>query len=174
MNIRKSESNELDAIHALHVDGFGEDEGEMIAQLACDILNDESAEPLLSLVAVEDEKIIGHIIFSTMKIEGNEEVSAYILAPLAVAKTNQKQGIGTQLIEKGLAELKARGGELVFVLGDPNYYGRMGFAAGHLISAPYDLEYPEAWIAQELETDVLSKLKGVAKCCSSLMRWDYW
>lgn len=174
MNIRETKSSELDAIHALHVDAFGKSEGELVAQLSCDILNDESAKPLLSLVVEEKENIIGHVIFSSMTIEGSEDVSAYILAPLAVSKSKQKQGLGTTLIQKGLDELKGRGVDLVFVYGDPNYYGRTGFKAGHSITAPYELEYPEAWMAQELKAGVLSKFQGAAKCCSSLMSRKYW
>ena len=86
----------------------------------------------------------------------------------------QKKGLGTQLITRGLDELKSRGADVVFVLGDPNYYSRTGFATGHQVGAPYELEYPEAWMAQELKADTLSKLKGVVKCCASLMQREYW
>ena len=174
MIIRESISSELDAIRILHMDAFGKPEGEVVAQLACNILDDESAKPLLSLVVPEKEIITGHIIFSSLKIEGNQGVAAFILAPLAVSRSRQNQGLGSQLIQKGLRELKIRGAEVVFVYGDPNYYRRFGFETGHRVEAPFELEYPDAWMAQELKTNVLPKLQGVAKCCTSLMSRKYW
>lgn len=174
MTIRESKISELDSIYALHVDAFGEPEGTIVAQLACDILNDETAKPIYSFVAESQEEIVGHIVFSTLKIEGFKGVSAYILAPLAVSKSHQKQGLGTQLIEYGLNRLKAQGAEVVFVLGDPNYYERSGFKAGHKVLAPYELEYPEAWLAKELKIGVLSEVRGVAKCASVLMSKEHW
>jgi len=174
MMIRESKNSELEAICALHFEAFGEPEGEIITHLVREILNDESAKPLLSLVAEEEGKIVGHIIFSSLTVEGTEEISAYILAPLAVSKNKQKQGLGTQLITTGIDELKSRGAEVVFVYGDPNYYNRTGFVTGHHVAAPYELEYPEAWMAQELKANKLSGLKGIATCCSSLMNRKYW
>ena len=174
MNIRVSNTNDLGSILTLHTDAFGEHEGEVIAKLVQDLLNDGSAEPLLSLVVVEDENIIGHVIFSPVTIQGYENVSAYILAPLAISENRQKLGLGTLLINKGSDELRSRGVEAVFVYGDPNYYKRFGFEAGHNVAAPYELKHPEAWMALELKKGVLYELKGVARCCSSLMSREYW
>ncbi len=174
MSIRESKSEDLNSIRLVHEDAFGESEGEVVAQLVCDILADESAKPLLSLVVEDGDKIVGSIIFSSLKIEGNEELSAYILAPLAVSKNCQRQGWGTKLIHHGLETLKKRGVDLVLVLGDPNYYTRTGFKAGHSIEPPYKLEYPEAWLALELMPGMLAKAKGAAHCASSLDSPELW
>ena len=174
MNIRESKSEDLNSIRLVNKDAFGEPEGEVVAQLACDILADESAKPLLSVVADDDGKIIGSIIFSSVKIEGNEELSAYILAPLAISKNYQQQGLGTTLINHGLEALKKRGVDIVLVLGDPSYYTRTGFIAGHSIEPPYILEYPEAWMAIELKPGTLDIAKGVVQCATSLMVPEYW
>lgn len=176
MNIRESNNDDLNSIRLLHEHAFGEPEGKAIGQLACDILSDETAKPLLSLV-VENEKneeIIGHIIFSSVKIEGSEELSTYILAPLAIARKFQHKGWGTKLINYGLAALKAREAFIVLVLGDPNYYGRVGFKTNHNVKAPYKLEYPEAWMALELKSGMLAKAKGVAQCAFSLASPEHW
>lgn len=174
MNIRESNSEDINAIRSLHEEAFGEPEGKVVAQLACDILIDETAMPLLSLVAEENNKIAGHVIFSSVTIEGDKELSVYILAPLAVSKDYQKMGLGTKLINYGLNTLKQRSADIILVLGDPEYYRRTGFQSGHNIEAPYNLEYPEAWMALELKPGKLTHAKGVARCASSLASPEYW
>jgi putative acetyltransferase len=78
------------------------------------------------------------------------------------------------LIEAGLSQLKQRGAEIVLVLGDPNYYSRVGFRAGHNIEPPYELAYPEAWMALELAPGKLERAAGVARCASALSSPEHW
>lgn len=159
----------------MYLNAFDQPEGETVAQLAIDLLEDATALPILSLVAEEDKEIIGNIIFSSANIEGVEGVSAYILAPLAVTKFAQRKGVGTHLINKGLEILKALGAEIVLVYGDPDYYIRTGFRAGHNLKPPYKLKYPEeAWMAQALVENILSKTQGTVQCALSLNSPEYW
>ena len=90
----------------------------------------------LSLVAeAPDGALIGHIAFSPVTVGGPSEGSGADsgagrllgLAPLAVLPAWQGHGVGTALVEAGLARARAAGAELVFVLGDPAYYRRFGF-----------------------------------------------
>jgi putative acetyltransferase len=89
----------------------------------------------LSLVAVEDGRVVGHILFSPLKAP----VRALALAPVAVVPARQRSGIGTALIEAGLERARALGWEAAFVLGEPSFYRRFGFdpalAAG--FQSPY-------------------------------------
>ena len=158
----------------VHQNAFDLSEGETVSQLTIDLLEDKTAVPILSLVAEQDNEIIGNVIFSSVNIEGVEGVSAYILAPLAVTRLVQRSGIGTQLINKGRETLKERGAKIVLVYGDPNYYTRTGFKAGHNLEAPYKLEYPEAWMAQELVKGVLAKTQGMVRCALSLNSPELW
>jgi len=174
MQIRESVENDKDTIRIVHQNAFGGSEGEAVSQLAIDLLEDKTAHPILSLVAEQNNEIIGNVIFSPVNIEGFKGVSAYILAPLAVIKDNQGKGIGTKLIYRGIDTLKKRGAEIVLVLGDPNYYTRTGFKAGHNLESPYKLEYPEAWMAQELVEGVLAKTQGMVQCALSLNSPEYW
>ncbi len=175
MKIRESVENDRKSIRKVHKNAFDQSEGEIVAQLAIDLLEDKTARPILSLVAEQDNKIIGNVIFSSVNIEGVEGVSAYILAPLAVTRFAQRSGIGTQLINKGLETLKERGAEIVLVYGDPNYYMRTGFKAGHNLKPPHKLKYPEeAWMAQELVEGILSKTQGMVQCASSLNSPELW
>lgn len=174
MQIRESVENDKDAIRIVHLAAFGESEGETVSQLAIELLEDKNAQPTLSLVAEQNNEIIGNIIFSPVNIEGIKGISAYILAPLAVKIDNQRKGIGTKLINQGIETLRNRGVDIVLVYGDPNYYTRTGFKAGHNLKAPYKLEYPEAWMAQGLVEGVLTKAQGVVRCASSLSSPEHW
>ena len=175
MKIRESVENDKNSIREVHQNAFDQSEGETVSQLAIDLLADKTALPILSLVAEQDNEIIGNVIFSSVTIEGVEGVSAYILAPLAVTRFAQRIGIGTLLINKGLETLKERGAELVLVYGDPDYYMRTGFKAGHNIKAPHKLKYPEeAWMAQELVENILMKTQGTVRCALSLNAPELW
>ena len=175
MKIRESVENDKKSIREVHLNAFDSSEGESVAQLAIDLLEDKTALPILSLVAEQDNEIMGNIIFSSVNIEGFEGVSAYILSPLAVTKFAQKKGIGTRLINKGLEMLKERGAEIVLVYGDPNYYRRTGFKAGHNIKPLYKLKYPEeAWMAQELVENSLTKTQGTVQCAMPLSSPEHW
>jgi predicted N-acetyltransferase YhbS len=175
VKIRESVESDKILIRKVHQSAFDQPEGEAVSQLAIDLLEDKTALPILSLVAEQDNEIVGNVIFSSVSIEGAEGVSAYILAPLAVTKLVQGNGIGTLLINKGLETLKERGAEIVLVYGDPNYYMRTGFKAGHNLKPPHKLKYPEeAWMAQELVENILAKTQGTVRCALSLNSPEYW
>lgn len=86
---------------------------------------------ILSLVAEDDGRIVGHAGFSRMSVDnGGLRHDAVALAPVAVCPADQRKGIGRALIARGLRMLKERGETLVFVLGSRDYYGRFGFDHG--------------------------------------------
>ena len=71
--------------------------------------------------------------------------------------------------------LKEKGVKVVLVYGDPNYYNRTGFKAGHKLEAPFPLHHPpEAWMAQELEEGALAKAEGIVNCVEPLMDPEHW
>ena len=80
----------------------------------------------ISLVAVEDDAVIGHVAFSPVTITGQPD-GWYGLGPVAVRPDSQRQGVGEALIRKGLTRLEELGAEGCVVLGDPDYYVRFGF-----------------------------------------------
>ena len=175
MIFRNSNQEDNDAICKLHVESFGNEEGPVIERLALEILNFKSDNPIYSFVIENSESIIGHIIFSPVTIGGCEKTKAYILAPLAISSAHQKKGLGTKLISHGISKLKAQGIEVVFVFGDPNFYGRSGFKTESNIATPFKITYPpEAWMTRELTSGVLSNTSGIAKCIPPLMLKEYW
>ena len=158
---------------------FGEAKGPEIATLVNDLLDDPTAKPILSLAAVKKNELIGHIIYSKVRVAQTEAaVSARILAPLAVLPENQLLGVGGQLIKEGLTQLKESGVELVFVLGHPDYYPRYGFKpAGALgFEAPYPIpqEHAGAWMVQALCPDVIGRVRGKIQCADVLNQPEHW
>ncbi len=84
---------------------------------------------VVSLVAVEADEVVGHVLFSPLWVKVEErDMNAVALAPLVVCATRQRQGIGSRLVTEGLAQVKSKGVEAVFVLGHVEYYPRFGFS----------------------------------------------
>jgi putative acetyltransferase len=95
----------------------------------------------VSLVATENEEIVGHVAFSPVTIDGRSD-DWFGLGPVAVVPNRQEKGIGSALIEAGLATLRVRGSKGCVVLGEPAYYSRFGFTADpHLSLAGVPPEY---------------------------------
>lgn len=163
----------------LHLQAFGDNEGPEIATLVRDLFNDQSAYPLHSFVTTDHEKIVGHILFTRVELEGAPgALSVQILAPLAVLPGCHGSGIGNRLMDYGLSELKKNGVELVFVLGHPEYYPRAGFtpAIPLGLTAPYPIpeENADAWMVQELSEGLLGNVKGRVRCSDVLNEPQYW
>ena len=102
--------SDLPAINGIHLSAFGNPLGQEIVELVDGLLADETAKPLLSLVAETEEHIVGHVLFTNATLEcGDRAVAARILAPLAVEKGSQAKGIGGLLIKEGLKRLANSG-----------------------------------------------------------------
>jgi putative acetyltransferase len=101
---------------------------------------------LLSLVAEADGAVVGHVLFTLARVGGSDTKVA-MLAPLAVSPDRQKQGVGSALVRDAFDRLAADGVTHVYVLGDPAYYGRFGFAPerGVLTPQPIPEEWRDAW-----------------------------
>ncbi len=101
---------------------------------------------VVSLAAVADGAVAGHVVFTPCTIEGSEPV-AWLLGPLAVAPLQQRRGIGGALIREGISRARQDGAVTVVVLGDPGYYARFGFEREDAIAPPYELppEWDGAW-----------------------------
>ena len=80
----------------------------------------------VSLVAMQDEKLVGHVAFSRVKVSDGAK-HWYGLGPLAVEPQFQCNGIGSALVRAGIEQLRALSAAGCVVLGDPAYYGRFGF-----------------------------------------------
>jgi putative acetyltransferase len=106
-------------------------------------------------------RVVGHILFSRVSIVTDSgTVDALSLAPMAVMPGDQRQGIGTRLVESGLDACRELGHRIVIVLGHPEFYRRFGFSA----DLARNLESPfgggEAWMALELVPGALAGISG--------------
>jgi putative acetyltransferase len=179
LKIRESTPSDLSDVLKVEGQAFGDDEGPEIVDLVRGLLSDPSARPLLSLLAEDNRRALGHILFTKAQIaDYTDSVSAVILAPLAVIPEAQSGGIGGQLIKEGLKRLSGSGIALVFVLGHPEYYPRHGFKpAGNLgFEATYPIpeENADAWMVQELQAGVIGRVSGKVICADVLNQPQYW
>ncbi|HKZ56994.1 MAG TPA: N-acetyltransferase [Thermodesulfovibrionales bacterium] len=128
MIIRQEKPEDIDDIHALNELAFGQpQEANIIDKLRINCDN------LLSLVAIENEKVVGYILFSPVEIEGQHGIIRGMgLAPMAVLPEMQHKGIGTQLVKSGIENLREVQCPFIIVLGHPKYYPRFGFERASL------------------------------------------
>ncbi len=130
--------------------------GEAEVNLVAD-LRTEGASVCEFVAEREASGLVGHIAFSRLDARSpDKRIEAVALAPLAVLPTHQRHGIGSGLVESGLAHLRELKVEIVIVLGDPAFYSRFGFSAlpARLLHAPYS---GEGFQALELRPGILGK-----------------
>ncbi|MFN2287815.1 MAG: GNAT family N-acetyltransferase [Chromatocurvus sp.] len=174
MHIVEAQPPDLDDVLAVERAAFG---GDVEAGLVRNLLADPSAGPTLSLLARDGGRAVGHVLFTAARMANETApVSAMILAPLAVVSEDQRRGVGAALIREGLALLRDRSVELVFVLGDPGYYTRHGFepSISHGLNAPYPVEPQAAWMVQALRPGLLGSVRGRVVCADVMNRPEYW
>lgn len=158
--IRPETPADVDAVYTVNKQAFDGREAE--PRLVDAIRKSDDFIPELSLVAVESDHIIGHILFSRIYIQSeNEQLPALALAPMAVLPEYQKQGIGSALVRRGLEECKRLGYAIVIVLGHPAYYPRFGFAPelAKSLQCPFG-DCGNAWMALELIPGALDRVHG--------------
>jgi putative acetyltransferase len=176
MNIRIATNQDSAYIQGVHLCAFPEDENEIVSKLAIDLLSKKTTPQTISFVAETDGAIVGHIAFSPVLIDNNEVFQGYILAPLGVKPDYQKRRIGSKLIEYGMQHLSDMGVNVVFVYGDPKYYGRFGFSAdaADQYTTPYKLQYPFGWQAIVLKGCDIEKPPVAITCVTSLCDPKLW
>ncbi|MCP4251000.1 MAG: N-acetyltransferase [bacterium] len=139
----------------------GEGESRLVAALRAS----DEFDPNLSLVAVRDRAVIGHILFSPIRIESDQgHTPALALAPMAVLPVHQRQSIGTQLVHRGLEACRRLRHAIVVVVGHAEYYPRFGFTP----AAPYNIQAPfpvpdEAFMVLALTPVALDGVNGVVR-----------
>lgn len=125
-----------------------------------------ATETHLSLLAEEEGSVIGHIFFSSVKVASASGLNANLfgLAPMAVLPERQRQGIGANLVRKGLQACRESGCHAVVVLGHPEYYPRFGFQPAHIFGLRSEYDVPaEAFMALELVPGALRDIRGTVK-----------
>lgn len=130
MFIRNETIADIVNIAAVIERAFGRaDEARLVERLRND------GDAAISLVATSGDAVVGHVLLSPM----SAPFHALGLAPLSVLPQWQRRGIGSALIEAAVQRARARECRAIFVLGDPDYYGRFGFRTDLAVgfSSPY-------------------------------------
>jgi len=158
--IRPEKPEDLPLIRHVNELAFGQPaEADLVEKLR------DACSDALSLVA-EDSAIVGHILFSPVVVAAMERrVVGMGLAPLAVRPDRQRQGIGSQLVRRGLDILRARGCPFVVVVGHPEYYPRFGFepASKRGLVSQWEGIPDAAFMVLVLDAHALAGASGVAK-----------
>ena len=119
----------------------------------------------LSLVA-EDDFVVGHILFTPVVVEtARRQVTGMGLAPMAVLPDRQRQGIGSQLVRRGLDILRERHCPFVVLVGHPEYYPRFGFepCSMHGLTSQWEGMPDAAFMVLVLDVHAMAGVSGVAK-----------
>ncbi|RUR79235.1 GNAT family N-acetyltransferase [Chlorogloeopsis fritschii PCC 9212] len=159
LDIIPETNEEIANIRQVVTDAFAQPQE---AQLVDKIRNSENFIPELSLMAVENGKVLGHILFNRIFIEASQQtLPALALAPLAVIPQRQHQGIGTRLVQVGLSKCRELDYAIVVVVGYPHYYQRFGFQTASKFGLMSSLSVPdEAFMVLELKRSALAHISG--------------
>jgi putative acetyltransferase len=157
LTIRCETPEDIPAIYHINTAAFGRpNEADLV-----DALRQHNALTI-SLVAVQDSRLVGHIAFSPVTITSDTiTIDAIGLAPMAVLPEFQRQGIGSQLVEAGLTACHNTPYGIVVVLGHPHYYPRFGFTPAKPHGIVWEHDAPdEAFMVHELREGALAKTRG--------------
>jgi putative acetyltransferase len=121
----------------------------------------QQVKPLVSLVALADQRVIGHALFSPIRIDSTAKRLAMGVGPVAVHPDWQGRGIGTRLLEVGIDACRIGAIEILFVTGKPTFYRRFGFRPAQPFGLRSQREYTQhPLLVAELRYGALDGLRG--------------
>lgn len=164
LKIRQETKDDIKKIYEINALAFGRDNE---AKLVDALRNNPTVfVPELSLVATIENKIVGHILFTKIKIENKNQnlFDSLALAPMAVNPDDQNKNIGGQLIRSGLEKAKELNFQSVIVLGHKHYYPKFGFVPTNKwnIKSPFVVPI-DAFMGIELIEDGLKNISGIVR-----------
>jgi len=161
ISIRAEELEDIPAVREVNERAFGQPaEANVVDKLR------QTCDGLLSLVAVVENIVVGHILFSPVIAEcDGRTVCGMGLAPMAILPESQRQGIGAALINNGIAMLKNQDCPFVIVLGHPEYYQRFGFepASRYGLRSKWNGVPDEAFMILIFDRGALNGCRGVVR-----------
>ena len=159
MNIRQERRKDYDAVYQIikeafasaeHSDGNEQD-------LVVALRKSKAFIPELSLVAVEDDRIVGHIFFTKAAVD---KTAVLALAPLSVLPAYQNKGIGLALIEEGHKIASGLGYAYSVVLGHAKYYPKAGYKPASAYGIKASFEVPDENFMAICLSENADKLNG--------------
>jgi len=161
MHVRPETADDREAIRELLIAGYGTEEiADMIDQLRDDPGN------LISLVAESDDdgKILGHVAFTPVMLDGHSELGLTGLACTAVADSARGDGVGSELVHEGMVVSQHHGAAAVITLGFPGYYARFGFEPADRYGLVCEYETPrDKFLIRLLEPSELEGCTGTVR-----------
>ena len=128
ISIRAETPDDIAAIADVHRDAFGT--SEPIPELVNRLRDLRGAFPTVSLLAETKGQVTGHVMVSHAWLDAPRKmIDVMVLSPLGVRTDFQGQGIGTALIKAALNAADDLKAPLIFLEGNPKYYGPRGFMA---------------------------------------------
>jgi putative acetyltransferase len=164
--IRREKFTDFTAIREVNREAFvGPTEAELVDALRTKIA-------CISLVALSDRVVVGHILFTPVEVIGPSGMARVAgLGPMAVRPGWQRKGVGSLLFREGLEECKRSGYEAVVLLGHAEYYPRFGFVPASRFGLRCEFDAPdEAFMALELRSGALGAGGGVVRYDSEFSR----
>lgn len=179
MDFRLGHKGHEDDIRSLFTQSFGDaagaEEGAAISAFVTDMMQTTPPDDLVVWSAYDGDVQLGGAMFSRMRYPQDAR-TVFIMSPVAVRSKSQKSGVGQRLIRHGLDDLRARGVDVVLTYGDPQYYGKTGFAqiSEQEARPPLTLSQPEGWLMQALTEAGAAPLKGPSHCVPALEKPELW
>ena len=159
-SIRPERPGDEAAVREVNEQAFGQpDEARIVDRVR------PLADRFISLVAVEDDRVIGHVLFTPVTVRHDTDAwHAFALGPVAVMPSRQRRGVGAALIRAGLEACLDIDEPVVFVLGDPKYYARFGFRSAAALGLRFrSAEFDEAFMVVELRPGALGERRGMVE-----------
>lgn len=123
MQVRPEQKGDEDAIRKVHTQAFGQGgaEAALVDRLRA------GGAAAVSLVAVVDGGVAGHVVFSRVGLQAGGGPLLFGLGPMGVLPARQRRGVGAALVAAGLDACRREHADGVVLVGHPEYYPRFGF-----------------------------------------------
>jgi putative acetyltransferase len=160
ITVRCETPSDINPIRVINEHAFGQPiEGQIVDRLRA------QGGVSLSLVALSDRQLVGHILYSPVSIStGEKEIIGAGLGPMAVLPPFQRQGVGTALVAAGNQMLREAGAPFIVVLGHPEYYPRFGFVPASKYKIRCEWEVPDdVFMVLAIQREVMEGTSGQAK-----------
>jgi putative acetyltransferase len=157
---RPEQSGDEAAIARVNDEAFGQpDEARIVDAIR------RAGHPMISLVAVDGEPIVGHILFTPIDLDSpGPAISVMGLGPMAVLPPFQRRGIGSMLVNAGLRDCKNAGCQAVVVIGHPEFYPRFGFRPARAYGLRSEFDVPDdVFMVAELTPGALADCRGLVR-----------
>ena len=159
--LRGERETDFKDIYEISTMAFG---GDSEAKLINELRKTKSYIKGLSIVAVWEEKIIGHAMLThAYVVNQGRRFNCLALGPMAVAPEYQRRGYGTKLVEEGILRAKECGFKAIILLGHTDFYPKFGFipAAAKKIRSRFSND--DSFMVLELIPNALKGISGLAE-----------